>query len=448
MAAPLGVRAWRDQPLPGPQSAARWSLVAMAFSLPISGLATDALSAVLVLLWLAAGGWSERWRQLRHDRLVAVSMALLLLIAAGISWSAAPPELAARGLARYTRLLIVPIAVSLLVAQPLWQRRVLLAFLAAMALTLVLVLAHLVHPFWLPAELGGHMVFKHYIIQSVFLSLFVLGALVIARWHASGAVRWGWYAAALLGAIIVLGVEPSRTGFIALGLVALVFLFQAPAPAHRLRWGVALIALLAVTVAMSSGMRSRVQGTIDFLIDANGSGHAQVPDVQPGPDPLEYQRQKAAASGGIRMMLWEQAAAMARERPLLGWGTGSFRVEFCRRLDADWCRLLKTSSSQPHSQFLFFAAELGVAGLALFVVLVAVPYATVRRWPPWARCPVAGTTAVFVVHSLFDSTLYLGVEGFTYPLLMSALIAVRPAGASGLAPGAPAPQDQPSSSPA
>ena len=125
-------------------------------------------------------------------------------------------------------------------------------------------------------------------------------------------------------------------------------------------------------------------------------------------------------SATFRLNLWKSAAALAKERPISGWGLGSYRYESARPG-------LVTTTVFAHNTYLQFAAEAGVGALALFVGFLGL-WAR-RAFRGSSRLPVegrlafaagAGGAASVVAHSLVDSDFsYFGL-GLMFFLVLGA----------------------------
>jgi O-antigen ligase len=111
-----------------------------------------------------------------------------------------------------------------------------------------------------------------------------------------------------------------------------------------------------------------------------------------------------SADSANRWVWWKEAAGAFSDRPIAGWGAGSFGVvHLLYRRDT-------LGVQQPHSVPLQFLAETGIVGAALaigaFVLLLRAAAATVRRRVPGTvrLLAAAALTAVvtYVFHSLYD----------------------------------------------
>ena len=84
-----------------------------------------------------------------------------------------------------------------------------------------------------------------------------------------------------------------------------------------------------------------------------------------------------------RLGMWDKALRMMRDRPLMGWGVGNFRLQQALYFHPDApSRQQKTIRRQPsdrenaHNSFLQAGAELGIPGLLLFVSLFGAFFVT------------------------------------------------------------------------
>ena len=172
-------------------------------------------------------------------------------------------------------------------------------------------------------------------------------------------------AAAAAGLLVLLADAGSRGGFIGALVSALV------------------LVLWAVTRAVAGqkpGVRRRVAlsaGTLSILVALSFGAALAWPSEEGSRSALlsriseSFGRKEAPSLGEPeRLLLYEGALALAREHPVTGRGLGSFRAEFP---DAAHELLGTTAnfSDHPPSLYLGVLAETGLAGAAVFVLLLA-----------------------------------------------------------------------------
>ncbi len=279
--------------------------------------------------------------------------------------------------------------------------------------------------FWNPTVIAGNEVHTYFRANSVFWDPNVFGRyLVLAALAAAAYMTWtpragrAVGAAAVCGALLVgLTVSYSQSSVLALlaGLAVLV------APRWGLRWA-AGVAAVAVVTALGLALAAGIQPTSEHSLQVRSSGRVTL------------------ISGGLEL---------AGERPLYGYGSGSFQEEFTRRhLEVDEPK----GSAISHSEPITVAAEQGAVGLVLYATLLAAGLGTLLVAAPALPATRAALLACFVamiVHSL----AYAGflIDPVTWAILGLGLALARaPAGASvrAPAPAAPAAQPAPTSRPA
>jgi len=244
------------------------------------------------------------------------------------------------------------------------------------------------------------------------LGILAASAIVLTLGLASAA-RPTWETRASLAATTTLAATLALTGSrgAALGLAAglLVTLTLAPAEGRMLL--LALLIVAAPAGAAAIALAEHVNGA--WLIAAVGG-----PALLAGAAPrvrLRVQRQLqrlaiilaiallaaglAIASHSLshRGQYWSVALHDARSHPVLGSGAGSFATVWL----AD--RPIPAGAKDAHSLYLESLAELGLVGIALVTVVVAVPLAAAYRHRHVPVVPgAAGAYAAFVVHSGLD----------------------------------------------
>ncbi len=408
MTVPKLIDAWRDRQ-PQAEHAACWLVVALAVAVPLGSATANILTVLLLLTWLAAGAFRLRWQHIRAHPFALASIGLWLLILIGASWSEAPWSESWRNIEKYARVLLVPIVISL-ITDPVWRRRALLAWLGAMLITLALSYLHVFWAFpWARAtrELaqGDHYIFKHHITQNVMMSVALVACVAEAlrHWHDRTHPwrAWLWLALAIAAGFNVLFLVQGRTGYLTLFanliVVALVLV--------RLR-RVALLAPVLI-VALAVGAL-----TSDTLRQRTDAALREAVAVREGAD---------LSSIGMRAEFLARSAELIRERPVFGWGTGSYASQWCRvAISPDWCRV---GAYNPHNQFVFFGVQLGALGMLALLVWMGSAFWACLRQRTSERLLGLTLITTFLIHAMLDSPLYVATESVWYPLHLALVTA-------------------------
>lgn len=125
-------------------------------------------------------------------------------------------------------------------------------------------------------------------------------------------------------------------------------------------------------------------------------------------------------SATFRLNLWKSAVALAKDRPVTGWGLGSYRYESARPG-------LVTTTVFSHNSYLQLAAEAGLAPLLIFAAFLGLwarrAFRGSSRLPTEGRLAFAaavGGVAAILAHCLVDSDLsYFGL-GLCFALVLGA----------------------------
>ncbi len=109
-------------------------------------------------------------------------------------------------------------------------------------------------------------------------------------------------------------------------------------------------------------------------------------------------------SGRVRKLIWSETWTMLKDRPILGAGLAGYPIVFKPYHPTDRIEVFQ----YPHTIVLNFWSELGLAGLAIFIVIVWRFFRTLRDAcyddPPRHAFTVALSAAMIVtlVHGLVD----------------------------------------------
>jgi O-antigen ligase len=378
------------------RTGAGYCAIAVGFALPVS-VALDSIAvALMVLLWLASGPTGQDLTSSRHNRVTVAALALFALCALSLLYGEGSTEYGLMYLKKYMDLLLIPVFV-LLFRDAHLRHLGLRAFEAAMLITLVAsyLLAMGVLP-WTPPftanPLAGATVFKYQITHGTFMAFAAYLFAERARTNASPVPRALWVIAAGLAVINVLFMVSGRTGYLVLFALALIFCW------HVFGWrgfavvSAGLFVAIALLMSGSNPFSDRVQ---------RGLAEARAWEQGIGAD----------SSIGHRLDFYTTTAAIVRENPLFGVGLGGFPGAYRAQVEGTAI----TPTYNPHNQFLLFAAQLGIVGLAAYLWLL---------WALWSCSRLSGGTyeqlvargllATAVIGSMVNSFLLDHTEGLFF----------------------------------
>jgi O-antigen ligase len=297
-------------------------------------------------------------------------------------------------LSGFHKLLCIPLLLAQFRRSP-QARWAIIGFLASSVALLVISWALVLTPglTWRGKELGVPV--KNYIMQSAVFAIcaFVLIGEATALWRARARLVpvLLLIAAAFLANIVY--VSTARTTLIV--LLAMLVLFGVRQFGWRGAVGTAVIgAVLAGVVWVSSPyLRQRVAATVEEA-RAYGAHNVNTPV-------------------GLRLEYWKKSLAFIAEAPVIGHGTGTIPMLFRRDAAPDATPALITTN--PHSQILATATELGVVGAVALLAMWIAHLALFRDGTPVAWIGLLVVT-YNIVSSLFNSHLFDFGQGWLYVL--------------------------------
>ena len=170
------------------------------------------------------------------------------------------------------------------------------------------------------------------------LDLAIPLAMVMALWSRGGKRIFYYSCAVALGAAVIFTF--SRGGFLGLIAIALFFLLKL---ARRRAGAIILIAgsLMGLFMVAPGGYGSRLSSILNADEDETGSSQA-------------------------RLDLLTRASALALTHPIIGLGLGNFHI-------------YSIGEQRAHNSYLEIAAELGLAGLAAYLIILFGPFRYLRK---------------------------------------------------------------------
>lgn len=384
-------------------------LMAMAVGLPVSVVSVSkalvVVASVFVLLWPAPRGPADQAvRRLRTPLAVALSLAGLALT---LLWTTVPHDEALGALAKHGKLILIPLLVVLLRTRR--ECLIALGFLVG-GQTVQLFSSWLlffgVPVPWVTSDLAltEFSVFYKYLAQSIMMA--VLAALC---WHLRHTLPHGWQrgvacALAALAMANTLFVLQGRTGhLVAITVLTLAIAWELP---KRLRYAAVLLPFVlgGVLFAGSETIRER----------AHQVAHEVVAYVEHADN---------ASSSGERLNFWRRSVQAIAERPLTGFGVGSFNREY-NRLDAGRGNPQTFVVRNPHQEWLLWGVEAGIGGLLLFSWLVLCMFRDARQGGLRCGRATLSVLAALVVSCMVNSTLFDAVIGDFFCVTIGLLLAL------------------------
>lgn len=370
-------------------------LAALAsFSLAMPAAWSSISAALLLLVFLIADDWRQRWYRLRKSPLAMASLVAFGLLALWMLHPEARLHDSLELLRKYAKLLLIALLITLLDDER-WRLRALQGFVLAVLFTLVISWLQYAGLFELGPPGEEYTGIKRRITHSFFMAFAAWWLLEQALKPDVGGVRRSVYALlAALAAHNVVFMVDGRTG--QLVLLALL-LFGA---GRRLGWrGVvtaALVAGLLILLAMqlSDRLQQRIQLTYQQLHGVMVGDWSVVPP-------------------GTRLELYANSLRLIAERPWFGHGLGSFAEGYARIQAQQGGR----PSDNPHSEFLNLMVQLGLLGPLLWFALLLLMWREAARLPLAWQGPARALTLSMGLGSLFNSFLMDHAEGAFFVIL-------------------------------
>lgn len=388
-----------------------WPVYVMAAAVPVSLAATNIAKVAMFLfalaVALAAMARGRRLAPLLSLRTPAVVMLLVVALALTLVYTTAPMDIAVHDYVKFTKLLVIPLVLVLVRS----RREVLLALglyvgsQAFVVITSYLLSMNLDVP-WVFKEdrLSLGTVYSSYLDQSIM----TVGFAVLA-WHLRSEFpgRHGSKLAILIAALCaanVLLLLPGRSGQAALMVVASLALLRGMPGRNRPAALFAPLLVIAFVMAVSPHFRDRASAVVsEARAYSQGS--------------------QAPTSSGVRLNYWQRSVEAIAERPLTGYGVGSWNTEY-RRLQGTQLRPDATNVRNPHQEYLLWGVQMGIGGIALLLFFMVTVWRDASRFAPAERDAAQSLVVVFAVVCLFNSALFDALIGDYFCVLLGLLLAL------------------------
>lgn len=378
----------------GAESVVRVAILGLFFSLFFSRSLFVLCGFLAVVGWLLSGQYRERVRLLALNPAAALMLIFVVYVgvSAALTFAGANTVTA---LKIYWQLLLIPVIATTMTRDGdvvrCWN-----AYAAGACILLVhMVLMPGYQPAWISTS-APSMVFFNPLPQAVSLAIFS-GWCVYCM--AEPKQRLAWRLLFVVGFVAsswaVLFVSQQRLGF--LSWVVMVSAGCALRVPKHWRWQAAVFAAIALCTILLANETVRERMLLGFY------------EFQ------AYDRRADFSSIGARLYFWSTAWGGIQQAPWFGHGTGSYRAVIGQAFnDVSMCNI---GCMHPHQQYLMFWLEFGVAGLLLFLGVLA-SIAAYHMCHPRFHPLALPVLVVFCLSGFVDTPLWY--RGFLYlfvPLL-------------------------------
>jgi O-antigen ligase len=249
-----------------------------------------------------------------------------------------------------------------------------------------------------------------YAVFSTYLDQSIMSCVVAALcWHLRELTQSPSLRVIALGTVILaltnaVFAMQGRTGhMVAIVLITLAVMWALPA---RWRIGALLAPLLLVLgmYATSSRFHDRFNAVATETSAFSDAGNSQTPS-------------------GERLNYWHRSLQAIAERPLYGFGVGSWNAQY-RRLDAGRGAPHTLQIRNPHQEFLLWGVEAGLGGIVLLCYLMFAACKDAMSMAPPIRHAVHSVVAALVVACCFNSSLFDGAIGDFFCVTLGLLLAL------------------------
>ncbi len=371
-----------------------FSVIAACFSIPLSTSSTALTTSLVLLFWILSGKILALPRILISYPVALVATTLLFLFCIGVFYSSVDLEAAAATLKKYRELLFFPVIISFLYDH---QRAIKWAensFISGCIVLLFISLGMAVSIIP-PHKFGNSLI--HHIPHSYFMA--ILGFWTIHRVVGTGRYKILWLLL-LLGVILnFVLVAPGRTGMLLFLLLMILFCIQR----LTFRYQVYAFLLLSSFASLSYLLSTHVADRVDIAIN----------------EIKTFEQGNSRTSLGNRFNWYYNSVDLMKEKPFLGYGTGSFEHEQNKIIEGT--KILPTGN--PHNEYFFIGVQLGWVGLLLFLLLFILQTISSLSLPPPQKWMLQGMSLSMAAGCLMNSMLYDSMEGHAFTIISSIYLA-------------------------
>lgn len=377
------------------------SAIALAFVVPISTAITTILVVVIFLTWLLGPNHAQKKALLSQHPLVKWIYALILLSLVGMFYSAGDEETMRRSLIDSLRLGVIPILIYFYQDKKI-ARFALWAFAFAMIFTMVLAFGKVYAGLPIGTKYPMGAVFKSHIKTSYFMAI----AAFFLAFQCKYLPRYRLPLMIIVGFMIyyLLFMSVGRIGYITI-VISVLFLAWQWYRVKGVLSAACLVSVLLVAAYFTSPVLSQ---RVNLLVQ-------DMDFYQQGGRLIE-------SSLGSRLEFAKTSAALMLQKPLFGWGTGSFGAAYAQYHHGEVTLL----TDNPHNEYLRIGVESGLLGLLLLLGLFYRQWQLTWQMSLDLRGFCQGVLITFMLGCMLNSWLKDFAEGYFFCLMTAICYAMIP----------------------
>ncbi len=361
-------------------------IVTLGFTLPISIAVNNMLLVLILVLWLAAGDFKERWRRIKSNRAAIAFMIFFAFHFVGLIYSSDPATGLKEIITREQLLLFMPIFIS--VIKPEFVKKALSAFLIAMMISEVLsygMYFDLIHIPWhdyakepFPTPFVSHLSYSPMVAFAVILLIHRIIYGDENRWEK---IVYIFFMVTMSLNIFISGGRAGQVGFIVILLFYVAYQFRKEFKKMAALLGTSVAAIVLVFF-INRPFHDRMMLAYHNVVDFKVNPHTSV---------------------GHRINFAINSWELFKERPLLGFGTGAFKKEY-ERINRKLTPKVR-ATSQPHNFYMLTLVQFGLVGLALLLYIFYSLYKIARKTEDSYRGVRYALLVLYLTIMLSDSYL-------------------------------------------
>jgi O-antigen ligase len=376
--------------------------IAAAALVPASTAAASICIALMLLAWVVSGQALATLRLAAAQRVGQAALLFMALLIVDVLYSSGSWPERWGSLWSWRKLLWGFILLGLF-AEDQWKFRFLSTFL--MVSVCGLIASFLGGVGLIPSKTGHFpgVLFTNHATQGITFVVAMLCCLEMSRIVRPEVAKW-CYLGAFAFSMNVVFLSMSRSAYLALLCVMLVWSVRTYRQQSIVLTVTGSMALAVALFGLSPNLRDRV---------AQGINEVQA-----------YETTHDVTSAGVRVVFFKNTLELIQDRPLLGYGTGSFAKEYRDRFSSPEMGWRGGATSDPHNQYLFILVENGLLGLVVFLALLIAGFQAARGPSPYQGV-MLGMLLAWCVSSMFNSHFRTFPEGHLIWLFFGAMLSAH-----------------------